>query len=141
MGITSWDLFPESRKPFSPSLFTHPGNEYRGTPLWSWNGKLEAGQLLRQIDHLEAMGFGGFHMHVRVGLDTEYLGPEFMSMVKMCVARAKEKGMKAWLYDEDRWPSGFAGGMITERDERFRSRHLLITPWRYNDPEYPIVKG
>jgi hypothetical protein len=68
------------------------------------------------------MGFGGFHMHSRVGLDTEYLGEEYMDIVKKCVERAKEKGMLAWLYDEDRWPSGAAGGLVTKDEDKFRSR-------------------
>lgn len=128
-----FDLFPRSREPFSGDLFQNPTAEYRGTPLWSWNSKLTEDQLLRQIDHLEKMGFGGFHMHVRVGLETEYLGPEFMMLVQKCVARAKEKGMLAWLYDEDRWPSGYAGGKFTAEKEEYRSRHLLFTPWAYGD--------
>ena len=137
----SWDLFPLSRQPFSDAQFANPSSEYRGTPLWSWNGKLEEGQLLRQIDMLEEMGFGGFHMHVRVGLDTEYLGEEFLHLMRVCVERAKKKNMKAWLYDEDRWPSGFASGKVTEKNENFRSRHLLFTPWKYGDPNYPSLKG
>lgn len=36
--------------------------------------------------------------------------------------------MLSWLYDEDRWPSGAAGGLVT-REERFRARHLLFTPF------------
>lgn len=39
--------------------------------------------------------------------------------------------MLAWLYDEDRWPSGAAGGIVT-KDKRFRSRHLLFTVNPYN---------
>ncbi|KAI5460781.1 hypothetical protein BGZ63DRAFT_357511 [Mariannaea sp. PMI_226] len=134
MASKPWDLFPLSRQPFSDSQFAQPANEYRGLPLWSWNGKLEEDQLMRQIDDLEAMGFGGFFMHVRVGLDTPYLGEEFLRMVQACVSRAKEKGLNAWLYDEDRWPSGFAGGKVTEKNEEFRARHLLFTPWKYGDP-------
>lgn len=134
---SSFNLFPKSHLPFSPSLFADPTSEYRGTPLWSWNTKLDLDQLLRQIDHLEEMGLGGFHMHSRVGLDTEYMGEEFMHMVKKCVERAKEKGMLAWLYDEDRWPSGAAGGLVTKDEDKFRSRHMLITPWKYGDPNRP----
>jgi hypothetical protein len=133
----SFDLFPRSREVFSDALFKKPPNEYRGTPLWSWNNELNLDQLLRQIDDLETMGLGGFHMHVRVGLDTEYLSAEFMDLVQKCVERAKQKGMLAWLYDEDRWPSGFAGGRVTDNEDRFRSRHLLMTPWKYGDPECP----
>ncbi|MDR0589451.1 MAG: hypothetical protein LBG25_02780, partial [Spirochaetaceae bacterium] len=31
-----------------------------------------------------------------------------------------------WLYDEDRWPSGAAGGLVT-RQKQYRVRHLLLT--------------
>jgi hypothetical protein len=133
----SFDLFPQSRAAFSDTLFAKPTSEYRGTPLWSWNTKLDLDQLLRQIDHLEEMGFGGFHMHSRVGLDTEYLGEEYMNMVRKCVERAKDKGMLAWLYDEDRWPSGAAGGLVTKDEDKFRSRRMLITPWKHGDPDCP----
>src|SRR5687768_13759312 len=72
------------------------------------------------------MGFGGFHIHSRTGLATEYLGDEFMSAVAACAEKAASEGMLCWLYDEDRWPSGFAGGLVT-REERFRAKRLVWT--------------
>lgn len=89
--------FPKAISPFSQSLFQKPTVEYRGCPLWAWNSRLDKDQLLRQIDHLEAMGMGGFHMHSRVGLDTDYMGKEFMDLVKDCVDTAEKKGMLACL--------------------------------------------
>lgn len=89
--------YPKSTKPFSQDLFESPTTEYRGCPLWSWNGTLEKKRLLRQIDYLEEMGMGGFHMHVRTGLDTAYMGPEFMDRVRDCVDHAESKGMLACL--------------------------------------------
>ena len=89
--------FPKSEKPFSMELFEKPTKEYRGCPLWSWNNKLTKDKLLEQIDYLKDMGFGGFHMHVRVGLDTEYLSPEFMDLVEACVNYAEEKDLLACL--------------------------------------------
>ena len=72
-------LYPKNKqKELSPELFRNPTSEYRGTPFWAWNCKLERDELLRQIDVLREMGFGGFHMHVRSGMATEYLGEEFM---------------------------------------------------------------
>ena len=82
---------------------------------------------------------GGFHMHTRVGLDTEYMGPEFLDIVKACVEKAEEKGMKACLYDEDRWPSGYAGGKVTKNPE-YRSRYLVVTPFRKGTREVPEGK-
>ena len=95
-------------------LFRHPTAEYRGAPFWAWNCKLEQKELEWQIEVLKKMGFGGAHMHVRTGLDVPYLGDRFMELIKACVRKAKNEGMLAWLYDEDRWPSGAAGGLVTK---------------------------
>ena len=110
-------------------LFASPGALYRDTPFWSWNCELDGGELKRQIHVFREMGMGGFHMHARTGLGTPYLSPEFMDRVKECVSTAKELDMLAWLYDEDRWPSGAAGGIVT-KDTKLRARHLLFTPNR-----------
>ena len=112
------------------AAFDHPSTFYRAAPFWSWNNRLDPDQLCRQIDVFKKMGLGGFHMHVRVGLDTEYLGTEYMAAVRRCVDKARAEGMLAWLYDEDRWPSGYAGGLVTQ-DKRWRERHLLFTPVPY----------
>ena len=106
--------------------FENPTAEYRGTPFWAWNCKLDQQELDRQLEIFKKMGFGGAHMHVRTGMATPYLSEEFMTLIKNCVRKAKSENMLAWLYDEDRWPSGSAGGMVT-KEKRFRARHLLFT--------------
>lgn len=89
--------YPKSSEAFSNELFKSPTSEYRGCPFWAWNNRLEKVQLLRQIDNFKDMGMGGFHMHVRTGLDTEYMGDEFMSIVRSCVEYAEKKEMLACL--------------------------------------------
>ena len=83
------------KKNSSPSLteelFKNPTAEYRGTPFWAWNNLLTKEELCRQIDVFKEMGLGGFHMHVRVGMSTEYLSDGFMSFIKGCVNTAKDK--------------------------------------------------
>ncbi|NLK39022.1 MAG: hypothetical protein GX303_02070 [Clostridiales bacterium] len=120
-------LYPKTKeKELSSALFQNPTSEYRGAPFWSWNCRLDTEELLRQIDVFKKMGLGGAHIHVRTGLETEYLGEEFFDHIKACVDKAKKNKMLTWLYDEDRWPSGMAGGIVTA-DERFRQRNLLFT--------------
>lgn len=116
----------------SKELFDNPTSEYRGTPFWALNNKLDKDQLCRQIDCFNEMGLGGFHMHPRTGLDTPYLSDEFMENISACVQKAKENKMLAWMYDEDRWPSGFAGGLLT-KDPKYRARNLLFTPYKYGE--------
>ncbi|MFW6189096.1 MAG: glycosyl hydrolase [Planctomycetota bacterium] len=107
-------------------MFENPGSRYRGKPFWAWNGKLEADELQRQLRVFKRMGLGGGFMHSRVGLATDYLSEEWFRMIRACVEEAREQGLEAWLYDEDRWPSGAAGGLVTS-DPGYRHRNLQMT--------------
>ena len=80
-----------SAKELDRGLFENPTSEYRGAPFWAWNCRLDGKELERQIEILKEMGFGGFHMHVRSGLETEYLGDEFMDLVKECTGKAEKE--------------------------------------------------
>ncbi len=97
--------------------FKNPSAHYRGKPFWSWNGKLEEDELLRQVDVMKQMGFGGYFMHSRTGLVTKYLGDEWFDLVNKVADKGQTLGMENWLYDEDRWPSGTAGGFVTMNEE------------------------
>src|SRR4051794_12154909 len=119
-----------------PRAFRNPGARFRGAPFWSWNNKLDLPQLFRQIDQFKAMGFGGVCIHSRTGLATEYLGKEYLAAINACTEKLAKLGMLSWLYDEDRWPSGSAGGIVT-RDHRYRIKHLLWTKTPYGDASRP----
>ena len=69
-------------------------------------------------------------MHSRTGMAVEYLSESFMEVIRDRVNKAEKENMTAWLYDEDRWPSGNAGGIVTKNPE-YRHRYALIT----NDAE------
>jgi len=126
-------LFEQSsKKELSKELFQNPGCEYRGAPFWSWNCKLEEKELLWQLEMLKEMGMGGAHMHVRTGMETAYLSREHMDLVKACVEKCRQEDLKAWLYDEDRWPSGAAGGIVT-KEKQYRAKHLLFTVNPYEE--------
>lgn len=121
-------FYKKNKNPFSMELFKEPTKEYRGAPFWAWNCKLDKEILLEQLDFFKEMGMGGAHIHCRVGLDTPYMGTEFLDMVKACEEKMKKEDLLCWLYDEDRWPSGSAGGMVT-KNEKYRSRFLVFEPY------------
>lgn len=64
-------------------------------------------------------------MHSRSGLITEYLGEEWFDMINVGADAGKDTGMEVWLYDEDRWPSGSAGGMVTV-DKEYRMKSIQL---------------
>lgn len=106
--------------------FKNPSPTYRPAPFWSWNDKLDKEELERQIDEMAQKGWGGYFMHSRVGLVTGYLSQEWMEMVRTCAQHAEATQTFAWLYDEDKWPSGFAGGEVPTANEEYRSRALVL---------------
>ncbi|MCG3181566.1 MAG: hypothetical protein BIFFINMI_03964 [Phycisphaerae bacterium] len=103
----------------------NPPAAFRGSPFWAWNSKLDRKELVRQVGELARGGFGGGFLHVRYGLETEYMSEEYLDCVKAVVEEMKRRKMEAWLYDEDRWPSGFAGGEVT-RDHAHRLKGLIL---------------
>lgn len=128
-------FYPENQKKrLDEKIFRNPPCEYRAAPFWAWNCDLNKDLLLREIDQMKRMGMGGFHMHVRTGMSTTYLSDGFMQLIRECVDKAKEERMRAYLYDEDRWASGAAGGYVT-REERYRARYLLFTTVSYEQAE------
>lgn len=120
-------LYPKNQdKVLNEELFKKPTSEYRCTPFWAWNCDLKLDELKKEIDFMKEMGMGGFHMHTRVGQSTEYLSDAYMANIKGCTEKAKKENMLSWLYDEDKWPSGSAGGLVTKKYEN-RQKYLLGT--------------
>jgi hypothetical protein len=107
-----------ARKPQGPSyetllkLFADPPSGYRSAPLWVWNDKMTREEIRRELEDFKARGIGGAFIHPRPGLITPYLTDEWFSLCAYAVESGKELGLKIWLYDENSYPSGFAGGHV-----------------------------
>ncbi len=121
----------EKEKQTLEQMFAAPGSEWRAKPFWSWNGELEKDELIRQVSVMKEMGWGGHFMHSRSGLATEYLGEEWFELINAVTDATEELGMESWLYDEDRWPSGSAGGKVTV-DPQYRMKSLMLVE---SDPD------
>ena len=107
------------------ATFRNPPKSFRAVPFWSWNDDLEPEELVRQIGLMDEAGWGGFFMHARVGLVTPYMSERWMECIKAAVEEARRRGMAAYLYDEDKWPSGFAGGLVPAQREEYRDLALV----------------
>lgn len=116
---------------------TQIGNAYRPLPFWSWNDKLEPERLKEQIRWMHKNGIGGFFMHAREGLETQYLSQEWMQCIEQCCEEAESLGMHAWVYDENGFPSGFVGGKLLEKEEN-RDRFLTYEICAF-DPKADLV--
>jgi hypothetical protein len=120
--------------------FPDPGALFRPTPLWSWNADLSTEEVRRQVREMAARRWGGFFMHTRVGLVTPYLSKEFFDLVKAAVEEAKAGGLKAWIYDEDKWPSGYAGGLVPEEAAEHRLKGIHLCRIGESAPEDEVLQ-
>ena len=116
-----------AQNPASPEqTFLSPPARFRGVPFWSWNCRVTEDQIDRQAACFRQMGMGGAMIHPRTGLDTPYLSEEYLRLVAHAEETLRRLGMSCWLYDEERFPSGVAGGLVT-RDVRYRVRYIVLS--------------
>lgn len=116
---------PETAPPLTHEAFVQPPPAWRSVPFWSLNDVLDPAEIGRQMEAFKAGGFGGAYLHSRIGLLTEYLGPDWWIAMDAGVRAAERLGIEAWFYDEDKWPSGFAGGIVPLASEDYHARALL----------------
>jgi hypothetical protein len=108
------------------SNFIKPQAEHGACPFWFWNGDLEPRELVRQIRSMSEQGIGGFIIHSRMGRTIEYLSETWFDRCQLAIEEAARLGMKVWIYDEDNWPSGYAGGRVLAADPTLTAQHLSI---------------
>ena len=110
--------------------FENPSNCYRPIPFWSWNDELEPEELRYQIGEMKEAGLGGYFMHARSGLKTPYLSEEWFASIKAGIEAGKEFGMDAWTYDEEGWPSGFAGGLVPAMSPDYHAKFMTLEEYQ-----------
>lgn len=94
--------------------FKNPSPHFRSAPFFVWNGAVSREKIEKHLKDFKAQGIGGVFIHPRWGFITEYLGDEYKELVKFTVETASRLGLFTWLYDENSFPSGFAGGLVPE---------------------------
>lgn len=105
----------------------HWENEYKPISFWSWNGDMQPDEIRWQISELNTQGFGGFFIHSRAGLLIPYMGEEWFAACQVAIEEAQRFGMDVWLYDEDGWPSGFAGGIVPKLGRDYQSKYVRFS--------------
>ena len=81
---------------------------------------------------MKEMGMGGVFIHPRPWLITEYLSDEYLELVRYSIDQGKELGLLIWLYDENSYPSGFAGGHVARAMPELENRAQELRFEKYN---------
>ncbi|MEN8117465.1 MAG: glycosyl hydrolase [Bacteroidota bacterium] len=109
--------------------FQDPPSEYRTAPFWVWNNDVSKEDIDRTLSEFKDKGIGGVFLHPRYGLITEYLSEEWFELTEYSLKRAEELDMKLWIYDENSFPSGFAGGHVAAQMPEANSEGIALKPY------------
>jgi hypothetical protein len=124
-ALPLWPQEPETWEALR-QRFAKPPAEYSTAPFFVWNGEVTEADIDRFLDDYQAQAIDAFFIHPRPGLITPYLSERWFELIRYAVERARQRGMLAWLYDENSYPSGFAGGHVpAEMPESWRDGHGL----------------
>ena len=108
------------------ALFADPPREYASAPLWTWNDMLTEEQVRGTLRDLAGQKVMQAFVHPRPGLMTPYLSDDWFRLWKAALDEAERLDMNVWIYDENSYPSGFAGGLVPEAMPESRGRGLAV---------------
>ncbi len=106
------------------AMFADPPRRYSSAPLWVWNDMLTEEQIRGTLRDLAGQKVKQAFVHPRPGLMTPYLGPDWFRLWRVALDEAERLDMNIWIYDENSYPSGFAGGLVPDAMPESRGRGL-----------------
>lgn len=116
-----------------------PPGEYTSGPLWVWNDWLTPDMLEHALGTLADAHIRQVWVHPRPGLMTPYLSDAWFDLWRTTLETAQQRGLLVWIYDENSYPSGFAGGNVPEAMPESRALGLRLDTVSTVDPADPAV--
>ncbi len=106
--------------------FAAPPREYSSAPLWVWNDMLTEEQIVGTLRDLAGQKVKQAFVHPRPGLMTPYLSEDWFRLWKAALGEAERLDMNIWIYDENSYPSGFAGGFVPDAMPESRGKGIEL---------------
>jgi len=66
----------------------------------------------QDVERVQGARLRGAFVHPRPGLITDYLSEDWFALYAYSLEVAERLGLDIWIYDENSYPSGFAGGHV-----------------------------
>ncbi|VVJ22254.1 Uncharacterised protein [Amycolatopsis camponoti] len=101
---------------FPAARFADPRPDSRPTVLWFWNGTVTPDLVAAGLADLRGQGV---HEVLLFPFETSALKPAFFSedwfaIIEFALREAQRHGMHLWLFNDDYFPSGRAGGFVVD---------------------------
>lgn len=121
----SWDRIHDVTLQTAENNFSNPPQEFASHVIWGWEGPMDLSVIQHDLDSIKAKGFRSVIFEAGYGLPYEYLSEEWFLGIRQGVMEAKKRGLKVWLIDEGKYPSGFAGGKFTRERPDLRMKAIV----------------
>lgn len=119
---------------FDINSFIFPDVSHAPIYVWVWNDICTRELIDTQLAEMQNLGIRAFYIlpepkdfrpdSMPTNLTPDYLTPEFFELCAYAVDKAKELGMRCWIYDEGGWPSGGACGKVLKDHPEFARETL-----------------
>ena len=106
--------------------FATPPVEFASHVIWGWQNNVDANQIRKDLDSISQKGFRAVIIEAGYNMSYEYLSEEWFKTIAIAVQEAKKRGMKVWIIDEGKYPSGFAGGKFSRERPDLRMQALVV---------------
>lgn len=112
-AVKSWEGIHKADVATLEENFTQPPVEFASHILWGWEGAMDAKVIKQDLDLMQSVNTRVINIEPGYDFPYEYLSDGWWKMIKTAVGEAKKRGMKVWLIDDAKYPSGFAGGKFS----------------------------
>jgi hypothetical protein len=106
--------------------FADPPVDFSTAPLWVFNDDVTPEQVVDTLRDLAGQNVKQVFLHPRPGLMTPYLDEPWFGLWQVALDEAARLDMNVWIYDENSYPSGFAGGHVPEAMPESRGRGVAL---------------
>ncbi|MBE6281287.1 MAG: hypothetical protein E7095_04390 [Bacteroides sp.] len=106
--------------------FGLPPVEFASHVIWGWEGPMDKQTIRKDLDSIKSKGFRSVIFEAGYKLPYEYLSDKWFKGIRTGVREAKKRGLKVWLIDEGKYPSGFAGGKFSKERPDLRMQALVV---------------
>lgn len=124
--LKSWKGIHDTPLTKLEQQFAEPPVEFANHVIWGWQGNMDKKQICSDLDSIKSKGFKAVIFEAGYHLPFQYLSDEWFKAIRTGVLEAKKRGMKVWIIDEGKYPSGFAGGKFSKERPDLRMQALLI---------------
>lgn len=94
--------------------FRNPSAELCSHVILGWDGEITPDIIGKDLSEIQARGFRNVIVEAGYRMGAPYLSERWFDNIRTLADSAESRGMKVWIIDEGKYPSGMAGGRFSK---------------------------